>query len=340
MTTYRRKLATAAAGAALALAASALPTQAEARAGSARVEAEIRCLALNVYFEARGEPTLGKFAVAHVTMNRSSDPSFPESVCAVVRQGGDKQRNRCQFSWWCDGKRDHPIDLNAWEESQSIARAVYSGESDDPTGGALWFHTRSVKPTWRREVKRSARIGAHVFYRRPGAPQRVVAARDAQPPADDFAAQLALVKGWNGADVEDGDTALFDLADRPAERSLEVARADDRAFGPGSEAARHGGEVDRRVRHALADPGILGRAAAMMRDLDLMLLVVAPRAVVVDDDQQRDAVVDRRPQRARVHDEVSVPKDRHGELAFIAERQRRADRRSRTVPDAPAAARA
>ena len=53
------------------------------------VEEELHCLALNIYHEARGEPELGKFAVANVTMNRVNDARFPKTVCDVVRQGGE-----------------------------------------------------------------------------------------------------------------------------------------------------------------------------------------------------------------------------------------------------------
>ena len=70
-----------------------------ANAGS-NVTEEIECLALTIYFEARGEPDEGKIAVGYVVMNRAQNPLFPEKICSVVRQGGIK-RYRCQFTWWC-----------------------------------------------------------------------------------------------------------------------------------------------------------------------------------------------------------------------------------------------
>ena len=42
------------------------------------VTEEIECLALTIYFEARGEPDEGKIAVGHVVMNRAQNPLFPE----------------------------------------------------------------------------------------------------------------------------------------------------------------------------------------------------------------------------------------------------------------------
>ena len=66
------------------------------------------CLARNIYFEARNEPFAGQFAVAMVTLNRVHDEQFPNSICEVVYQGlhwpsGHPKRDRCQFSWYCDG---------------------------------------------------------------------------------------------------------------------------------------------------------------------------------------------------------------------------------------------
>ena len=68
---------------------------------------EAHCLALNAYHEARSESVAGIIAVSQVVLNRVKSPMFPNSICEVVFQGGTK-RDRCQFSWHCDGKSDHP----------------------------------------------------------------------------------------------------------------------------------------------------------------------------------------------------------------------------------------
>ena len=73
---------------------------AQATAAADRFE-ELYCLANNIYFESRNQPKLGQIAVGQVTMNRVNSPKFPNTVCGVVKQGGEK-RNRCQFSWYCD----------------------------------------------------------------------------------------------------------------------------------------------------------------------------------------------------------------------------------------------
>ncbi len=124
------------------------------------------CLALNIYHEARGEPLEGRVAVAQVVMNRVGDAEFPGRVCEVVRQGGERPRHRCQFSWWCDGRGDRPDELAAWAGSKDLARRILAGSVGDPTGGALWYHADSVAPNWDRGVIRQAKIGRHVFYGR------------------------------------------------------------------------------------------------------------------------------------------------------------------------------
>jgi spore germination cell wall hydrolase CwlJ-like protein len=130
---------------------------------------EVACLALNIYFEARGEPNEGKLAVAHVVMNRVASDRFPDTVCNVVRQGGEERRYRCQFSWWCDGRSDTPRSKADWQRSNEIALQVYWGRTPDPTDGALWYHADYVKPSWRHDFVEGPVIGRHIFYRMPEA---------------------------------------------------------------------------------------------------------------------------------------------------------------------------
>ncbi|MFQ5774456.1 MAG: cell wall hydrolase [Kiloniellaceae bacterium] len=134
---------------------------------------EIACLALNIYFEARGEPDQGKLAVGHVVMNRVASSRFPDTICDVVRQGGELRRYRCQFTWWCDGRSDTPRNQRDWRISNQFALAVYWGFSLDPTDGALWYHADYVSPAWRKDFEMGPKIGRHIFYRRPAGVTRV-----------------------------------------------------------------------------------------------------------------------------------------------------------------------
>lgn len=127
-----------------------------------RVDAQAQhCVALAMYWEARGEGQEGMLAVGSVVLNRVEDDRFPDSACGVVYQGGETPP--CQFSWWCDGKSDRPTHEAAWARSLGLAHELLTARPNDPTGGALFFHSASMQAPWRRE--RTARIGNHVFYR-------------------------------------------------------------------------------------------------------------------------------------------------------------------------------
>lgn len=140
-----------------------LAATAAAIAAKRHVDNELECLALNVYFESRGEPHEGQAAVANVVMNRIADDRFPGGVCAVVQQGGTESTD-CQFSWWCDGLEHRPRHKADWKLARDIARSVYWGLGNDPTGGALWYHAIRVKPIWRLKLARGPKIGQHIFY--------------------------------------------------------------------------------------------------------------------------------------------------------------------------------
>ena len=127
--------------------------------------AELRCLAMTVYWEGRSKSRAGQAAIAHVVLNRVSSSEFPDTICDVVKQGGETPRYACQFSWWCDGLSDNPKNPAAWERAMRIARDSRSGKIKDPTDGALYFHNTSVSPDWAAVKTRTVKIGQHIFYR-------------------------------------------------------------------------------------------------------------------------------------------------------------------------------
>jgi spore germination cell wall hydrolase CwlJ-like protein len=151
-------------GGVLAFAVSAAAPANADKADSPTIREELRCLALNIYFEARGEPDRGKIAVGHVVLNRVESGRFPDTICAVVKQGGEDRRHKCQFSWWCDGRSDQPRERKAWRHSKALAQEIYWGMAADPTLGALWYHATYVAPKWRKRFAQTAVIGEHIFY--------------------------------------------------------------------------------------------------------------------------------------------------------------------------------
>lgn len=119
-------------------------------------ERDVQLLALNVYYEARGEGLAGKAAVANVTLNRLRDQRWPETLAEVILQPG-------QFSW--TRKPARIADWEALRASVVVAAKALSGTLRDRTGGALYFHAaRLGEPDWTRGLTRLARIGAHTFY--------------------------------------------------------------------------------------------------------------------------------------------------------------------------------
>jgi N-acetylmuramoyl-L-alanine amidase len=136
---------------------------------------DVDCLALNVYHEARGEGLKGKLAVAHVTLNRVNHKRYPDNVCSVVYQSkttinhrGEEvpRRNKCQFSWYCDGRDDTPYDDTLWERSVDLAVKVLLGLTNDPTRGAThYFNPHKANPYWKDSYQHVVDVGNHKFYR-------------------------------------------------------------------------------------------------------------------------------------------------------------------------------
>lgn len=132
-----------------------------------RRETDLQCLAENIYFEARGEPLKGQYAVAEVTLNRTMAPNFPHTICAVVhemRWDAGRKRYVADFSWTELGDLS-PGDGPAWKRAMTVANAVYDDEHDPVVPGALFYHATSVRPGWARTRTAVATIGNHVFYR-------------------------------------------------------------------------------------------------------------------------------------------------------------------------------
>ena len=131
-----------------------------------RREGDLECLAENIYFEARGEPVDGQYAVAEVTLNRTRAQNFPHSICAVVhetRWDPSRRRYVADFSWTALGSLT-PQDGQAWKSAMTVATAVYDDLRAPLVPGALFYHATTVRPAWARSRKAIATIGNHIFY--------------------------------------------------------------------------------------------------------------------------------------------------------------------------------
>lgn len=120
---------------------------------------ELKCLAQAVYFESRGEPLAGQLAVAKVVINRSEAKAFPGSYCSVVTQ-------RAQFSFVRNGRIPTPkTRTKAWTRAKAIATIAHKDMWASKADNALYFHAKSVNPSWARRKKAQATIDSHIFYR-------------------------------------------------------------------------------------------------------------------------------------------------------------------------------
>lgn len=151
-------------------------------------KAEQYCLALNIYREAGNQSVAGMIAVARVVLNRVNDRRFPETVCEVVYQGPvyeswktrgkavpDSEReyhpvkHKCQFSWYCDGRADEPVnprDNIKWQLANDIAYNILAyNEWNGMIEGATHYHADYVTPSWSRKLQLIAKIDDHIFYR-------------------------------------------------------------------------------------------------------------------------------------------------------------------------------
>jgi spore germination cell wall hydrolase CwlJ-like protein len=119
-----------------------------------------------IAFEASGEPTMAKIAVAYVVLNRKKSGRWGDTIKAVVTHTG-------QFEPWTTKRSEieglSPDDPR-YQSAAIIADAVLSGQTPDPTAGATHF----LNPTIVRERRGGALpswasgeglpIGNHTFY--------------------------------------------------------------------------------------------------------------------------------------------------------------------------------
>ena len=137
------------------------------------LETALMCMAVNLYHEAGNQSMIGQIAVGQVVLNRVADKRFPNTVCEVVKQAvtykkSDKPiRWKCQFTWYCDGKKDEPdFDSRTWRLALDHASILINKTILlDVTEGATHYHATYVRPAWAKTKTRTTRIDRHIFYR-------------------------------------------------------------------------------------------------------------------------------------------------------------------------------
>ena len=131
---------------------------------------ELSCLAEAVYFEARSEPFVAQLAVANVILTRVESHRYPNNICDVVHQSkkwkGKPIRNKCQFSYWCDGKPETIANVDAYQQSVSASELALQGVLLAQTDGATHYHAAYVVPYWATDDSfiTLGQVGNHIFY--------------------------------------------------------------------------------------------------------------------------------------------------------------------------------
>lgn len=129
------------------------------------------CVAMNLYFESRGEGYVGMRLVAHNTLNRVGSSKYPDDVCSVVYEPprNPERPLACQYSWTCDTTIDLAThDVKKYDLALEIANdMLLNGLHEfDLTFGAL-LYTRcdyQQRTTWARDLKVLVKHKNHCFY--------------------------------------------------------------------------------------------------------------------------------------------------------------------------------
>jgi len=135
---------------------------------------DLEAVSRTIFGEARGEPWLGKIAVAWCIRNRveadlgnDGKPDWwgegYEAVC----------KKRWQFTCWEESDPNSKFIASATPDTNDMLRdciaaaaLVMTGAVEDPTNGAdHYFNPAAANPDWAKGRTPVARIGRHVFYR-------------------------------------------------------------------------------------------------------------------------------------------------------------------------------
>jgi len=126
-------------------------------------------MALTMWGEARSSGEEGMRAVGHVIANRHLSGRHGAFATDTVSEAW-------QFSCWNAGDPNLGAMQNVeslphggreyrmWLAAKRIAGEILEGRSEDPTGGALFYHADYVAPRWAQGVPVVAAIGHHLFY--------------------------------------------------------------------------------------------------------------------------------------------------------------------------------
>ena len=131
---------------------------------------EFNCLVEALYHEARSESFIGMLSVANVILTRKESSNFPDTICKVVHQGkywkGNPIKDKCHFSYWCDGRPERFTDIAGLIKSINVSEMALKGIQVKQAVGATHYHANYVTLSWASDphFKALGSIGKHLFY--------------------------------------------------------------------------------------------------------------------------------------------------------------------------------
>lgn len=121
-------------------------------------EQQIKCLAVGLYHESRGEPLHGQRAVADVVINRAMTRN--KSLCYVLAE-------KNQFHW--DAKnmyRPYPKGSDVQQDkARKMVAKLLMGKWKSSVGRSEFFLSGNIRPKWLKGMTLTKKVGGHRFYK-------------------------------------------------------------------------------------------------------------------------------------------------------------------------------
>lgn len=110
------------------------------------------------YYEARGEPDVGVYAVMYSILNRVHQRNYGDTIPEVVHFSN-------HYSYLYDGSVDKGY-ADQRQRSRTLVKAyqVLHGEVQNPIGNADHYHTKTITKGWSSKMQHIATIGNHKFF--------------------------------------------------------------------------------------------------------------------------------------------------------------------------------
>jgi len=144
----------------------------------AELKGNLRCLAVNIYFEARDRSQLFQEAVGFSTMQRVGRYGN-KSICDAVTnhridpQNGLMVKDKCHYSWYCDDRTvlevaENPVEDVAYQKAVDTALKVIAMTAHNrthPLGLVSHYHRVDKNPSWNKDMIVVMSIADHIFYK-------------------------------------------------------------------------------------------------------------------------------------------------------------------------------